>query len=202
MKELKTAILGGSFDPVHLGHLFLLHSAVSLTDYRRFIVVPAALSNYKIDSEPVATKTQRYEMLKLALEDFKTLYPSDSDADIRISEVELNRGGVSYTYDTVMGLKNTLGIDGRIGFIIGDDHIRALKGWYRYQDLKKEVEFIICPRENDKGLFSMLDSDLQYIVLDTKTVAPENSTEIRSGTGRGYLSKRVEEYVRKNNLYM
>ena len=94
MSKAKVAVLGGSFDPVHLGHLFLLHCAISMTDYRRFLIIPAKVSNFKQDSCPQASDADRLNMLHLALEDFRDLYPEDSGAEIEISTMELERGGV------------------------------------------------------------------------------------------------------------
>jgi len=60
MSSDKTAILGGSFDPVHLGHMFLLHCAVSMTDYSSFLIIPAKVSNFKQDNSPSGKHPQFY----------------------------------------------------------------------------------------------------------------------------------------------
>lgn len=202
MDKNKTAILGGSFDPVHKGHLFLLHQAVSLSPYRRFIIVPAALSNFKQDSRPVTQMQDRLNMIKLAIEDYKDLYPED-DAQIIISDTELKRGGVSYTYDTVIQIKQQYSIEDKLGLIIGDDHIRKLEEWYRFDQLKDEVEFIICPRNENPDVFNLIPETVSFIKLRTTSVAFENATAIRNNLSdnQNYLSNRVLEYVRKNRLY-
>lgn len=203
MSEIKTAILGGSFDPVHLGHLFLLNTVVENTDYRRFILVPAHLSNFKQDSKPLASDKQRLDMLKLALEDYKDIYGLKNGIEILVSDIELNAGGISYTYNTVATFRQKYSIRNRLGIIIGDDHIKLLKKWFNYEKLKAEVEFIICPRENDEALWSLLDNDLQYLRIKPEKIAVENSTEIRNNLdkSKNYLSGRVRDYVRKHNLY-
>lgn len=197
----KTAILGGSFDPVHLGHLFLLHNAVISTDYSRFILIPAKVSNFKIDARPVSSDKDRLEMLKLAIEDYHELYPQDKK-EIIVSDIELKRGGVSYTYDTVIELKNRYGINERLGLIMGDDHIASLSKWYRYDELKNEVQFIICPRSHLED-FDNIPRGLSYVVLKTETVKAENATDVRSNIDAysNYLSRRVLDYVREHNLY-
>lgn len=203
MKMIKTAILGGSFDPVHLGHLFLLHQSVVSTDYRRFILMPAALSNFKQNAKPKSSDMQRLKMLKLAVQDYKELYVQDEDVEIEVSDYELTKGGISYTYDTVIALKKIMKITDRIGFIIGDDHIETLNQWYKYDELKKEVEFIICPRNRANQSWDCLDSELQYIRLNPENIASQSSTAIRKNLrdNENYLSKRVLEYVKSNNLY-
>jgi len=197
----KTAILGGSFDPVHLGHLFLLHSAIEKTDYTRFVIVPAKVSNFKRDSRPVSTDADRLNMLNLAVEDFHTIYP-DNKKEIVVSNIELVRGGVSYTYDTVLEVKKQYNVDEKLGLIIGDDHIEKLTQWYRFNDLVKEVEFIICPR-NHREFLDEIPYGIDFRILDVEETKVENSTEIRSDINRysKYLSPRVLSYARERNLY-
>jgi len=197
----KTAILGGSFDPVHLGHLFLLHSAIEKTDYSRFIIIPAKVSNFKRDASPVSTDQDRLKMLQLAVEDFHDIYPGDGK-EIIISDMELVRGGISYTYDTVMEIKKQYNIQEKLGLIIGDDHIASLSKWYRFSDLAKEVEFIICPRDHQQD-FGIIPQNIEFKVLKTEETKVENATEIRNNI-KGffqYLSPRVLNYARERNLY-
>ena len=164
--ERKVAMLGGSFDPIHLGHLFLLHCAVSMSGYDTFIVVPAALSNFKRTNAPKATDNDRLEMLRLALLDYKDIYPQDCDADIRLSTMELDRGGVSYTYDTVMDLKRDMDIHGRLGLIMGDDQIPSLARWYRFDDLKREVPlYAAAIRTEPSGLLCLKVSYIRRLNL-------------------------------------
>lgn len=197
----KTAILGGSFDPVHIGHLYLLHNAVQQTDYSRFILVPAKVSNFKLDARPVSSDEDRINMLKLAVEDYHELYPEDKK-EIIVSDIELARGGISYTYDTVVQLKKQYNIEDRVGLIMGDDHIAALSKWYKYEELKNEVRFIICPR-NHKEDICKIPSDASYILLNVEQTKDENSTDIREHLDMysNYLSRRVLVYAKEKNLY-
>lgn len=198
----KVAILGGSFDPVHLGHLFLLHSAVKLTDYNHFILVPAKLSNFKQNARPVATDSQRLKMLELALEDYKSLYPNDRKVKIEISDTELKRGGISYTSDTVLEFVEKMGME-KLGLIIGDDHIKSLSDWHDFDLFKNKVQFLICSRYNKEGQWDNLPKDIDYIKLELDKTSPEDSTSIRNNVSKysDYLSKGVACYVRENNLY-
>lgn len=199
----KVALFGGSFDPVHLGHLAVLHNALNCTNYDIFLIVPAQLSNFKQDSIPKASSEDRLEMLRLAFEDFKELYPKDDISKLAISTIELDRGGVSYTYDTVMEIKKLYNITGRLGLLIGDDQIPKLTNWYRYEDLKKEVEFIICRRNPNGALWSLIPSDVSYVKLEPKALAPQSSSQYRENknTKTEYLSNRVRQYVEQKNLY-
>ncbi len=202
-KKKKVAMLGGSFDPVHLGHLSLLHNAILLSCYEKFLIVPAALSNFKQDNAPKATNKDRLEMLYLALEDYKELYPQDNNVDIEISTIELDRGGISYTYDTVMALKKSLNIDNLLGLIIGDDQIQNLTKWYKYEDLKNEVEFLICRRDSAQSHWTQIPKDVHYKKIEPKEIAPQSSSVFRENKTdyMNYLSKRVSQYVTEHNLY-
>lgn len=197
----KTAILGGSFDPIHIGHLYLLHAAVTHTDYSRFIVVPAKVSNFKLDARPVSSDDDRMNMVRLAIEDYHELYPRDKK-EIVASDSELKRGGISYTIDTVLEIKKQYNITDRIGLIMGDDHISALSKWYHFDQLKEEVEFIICPRNHKEDLHN-IPSGIVYQIMNVDSVKEENATAVRENVKEyeHYLSKRVLSYVRENNLY-
>ena len=201
MSKAKVAVLGGSFDPVHLGHLFLLHCAISMTDYRRFLIIPAKVSNFKQDSRPQASDADRLTMLRLALEDFRDLYPEDAGAEIEISTMELQRGGVSYTSDTIRELK-AKGDCGRIGLVMGDDHISGLTRWHDFDYLKQNVEFLICRRESSTSNWN-IPEDICYKALIPSEIAPQSSSAIRTDLegNLDYLSRRVREYVKANNLY-
>ncbi len=199
----KVALFGGSFDPVHLGHLAVLHNALKYSNYNLFLIVPAKLSNFKQTNIPKASSEDRLEMLRLAIEDYKDLYPEDDILKLVISTIELQRGGVSYTYDTVMEIKKAYNIIGRLGLLIGDDQIPMLTNWYRYDDLKKEVEFIICRREPSGALWSLLPNDISYVKIEPKALAPQSSSQYRESceTKEDYLSNRVRQYVKQKNLY-
>lgn len=207
MSKSNVVLFGGSFDPVHLGHLFLLHCAISMTDYSSFLLVPAKLSNFKRDSVPKASDSDRLEMLRLALMDYQDIYSQDyscnsENPDIRISAIELERGGISYTSDTVRSLKES-GYE-RIGLLIGDDHIEGLTRWHDYEYIRDNVEFLICRRNADGPLWDKLPDGIRYRALEPGEVFPQSSSAVRSDvSGKlDYLSERVREYVRAKHLYV
>ena len=203
MSGNRIAILGGSFDPVHLGHLFLLHCAVSMTDYTKFILIPAKLSNFKQDSSPLASDRCRLDMLSLALQDYRDIYPQDRDADIVVSDMEISRGGVSYTSDTVRFFRES-DPSAQIGLVMGDDHVGGLSRWHDFGYLKDNVEFLICRRNPDGECWDSLPDGLHYRKLEPGHLAPQSSSAVRSNVDAngGFLSKRVSEYVRANGLYI
>ena len=97
--KLKTALLGGTFNPVHLGHVHLFHEAYEKAGIQRLVLIPAYLSNFKRESHPVSFE-DRAEMLRLAIEDYHSLYPED-ELSIEVSLFEGERKGISYTSETI-----------------------------------------------------------------------------------------------------
>jgi len=96
---LKIGVLGGTFDPVHNGHLAMARAALNKFGLQRVIFVPAAISPYKT-GEPVASGDDRVAMLQRAI---------DGCPEYRISGIELERGGISYTIDTILQLQRDRG---------------------------------------------------------------------------------------------
>ena len=122
------------------------------------------------------------------------LFPSD-DVEIVISEVEKERGGISYTSDTIRHFLPIYGIDGKINFIIGDDLLSNLDKWYDYDFLKDHVRFLCFVRDGKSK--HPVDADVVFFNNDRVI---SSSTDVRSGD-LDMLSGRVRKYVEDNGLY-
>ncbi len=133
--EHTMAVLGGSFDPIHNGHLMIANYIIKHKIADEVLFVPACVSPFK-DGGAVASPEDRIEMVKLAIEGCEGLSYSD---------MELTREGKSYTYDTMMTLKQIYP-DVNLKFIIGMDNLATLNAWYKAQELVQHVDFIIYPR--------------------------------------------------------
>ncbi len=120
----RIGVFGGSFDPVHIGHLIIAQDAVEQLELDRLIFVPAAISPHKQQCQPVEGR-HRFEMLKLATE---------NHLRFEVSDLELSRGGVSYTFDTIQHLQ-AQHPDSEIFFIIGLDSLVELHLWRNVDDL-------------------------------------------------------------------
>lgn len=198
---IKLAILGGSFDPIHKGHLFLLHEAIKNIGIKKIIIIPNRISNFKQDFKAGATTNQRLEMVQLALSEYSNLYPADKDVDIVIDTCELDRKGISYTYDTVLEIKERYKIKDKIGIIIGDDIVPSLSKWYKFEELCNLVEFFICRRLEKEPDYCLLPKNVIYTKMKfSGELFKGSSSEFRI-SGDNILTKKVEEYVRENNLY-
>jgi nicotinate-nucleotide adenylyltransferase len=131
----KIGLFGGSFDPVHLGHLLVAQAAVEELGLDRLFFVPAAQSPFKPDSKP-APAVVRLQLLRLALA---------GRTGCEIDEQEIRRGGVSYTVDTLRDYANRFP-GARLFYLIGTDHVAHLPEWREPAELAKLAEFVVIPR--------------------------------------------------------
>lgn len=209
VKPVPTAMVGGSFNPVHLGHLHLVHTVVTSTRYRQFIFVPVAQNNFKRDASLVEAH-HRLNMLNLSFAAYGRLYPEDPPITLVSDPCEIERGGVSYTYDTVKDLYLKYSIRGRLGLVMGDDLLSDLPKWHAYEEMKELVSFVVIRRDKEAKPFHDYAVDLEYI--DNARVE-DSSTAIREACAslgrdeplpqdiRSLMSEEVADYVQQNRLY-
>jgi len=131
----RIGLFGGSFDPVHLGHLLVAQAAREELDLARLFLIPAAQSPFKPDRQPTPAP-ERLRLLRLALAG-KTWCELD--------EQEIRRGGVSYTIDTARDYAGRFP-EAQLFYLIGADHLPQLPKWRAAQDLARLVEFVVIPR--------------------------------------------------------
>jgi nicotinate-nucleotide adenylyltransferase len=136
--ELKIGLYGGSFDPVHLGHLLVAQAAVEELNLERLYFIPAAQSPFKPDSRP-APATARLQLLRLALA---------GRTRCEIDEQEIRRGGVSYTIDTLRDYRKRFPT-AELFYLIGADHAPQLKEWRQPDELAQMAEFVVVPRPGE-----------------------------------------------------
>jgi nicotinate-nucleotide adenylyltransferase len=135
---MKLGILGGSFDPVHLGHLLVAQAAIEELGLDRLFFVPAAQSPFKPESRP-APAAARLQLLRLALA---------GKTNCEIDGQEIQRGGISYTVDTLRDYaKNFPGAE--LSYLIGADHAAHLPKWRAPAELAQLAEFVVIPRPGE-----------------------------------------------------
>ncbi|MDR1288169.1 MAG: nicotinate (nicotinamide) nucleotide adenylyltransferase [Treponema sp.] len=135
---MRFAILGGSFNPVHLGHLYLAEAALSFLDYDRVIFVPAFRSPFKTETPGAAVAApDRFDMLASSLA---------GSPDFALDNCEIKREGVSYTIDTVIDIEKRYRPSGKPGLILGDDLAADLPSWRSFEDLLEKTDIIIARR--------------------------------------------------------
>ncbi|MEA5033510.1 MAG: nicotinate (nicotinamide) nucleotide adenylyltransferase [Sphaerochaeta sp.] len=204
---MRTAVIGGTYDPVHLGHMHLLHSLVQLTDYERVLIIPVANPPHK-QHETAVSSEDRLHMLSLALSEYHERYPNDRPVEVHVDSCEIERGGTSFMFDTVQNLTKRYGINGKIGMVIGDDLLSGLRRWYRFDELRHEVEFIICRRSLERPP-QVLPPGVLGRFLENP-VMEDSSTHVRSLLAGGEVSemelsslvpKSVVHYILDHGLY-
>lgn len=198
-KEHVVGLFGGSFDPVHNGHLAAARTALAFGRLDRVIFIPASVSPFKQD-DMQAAGVHRLEMLRLA---------TASEPRMCISDVEILQSGVSYTIDTVRHFLAVLpGV--KLFFIIGADALVSLHQWKEVQTLVRLCDFITLSRSGSRiDALPELDERIAQRLLN-RVVHDFNeevsSTEIRKRVGAGlsvvdYVHRDVERYIVKHGLY-
>jgi len=194
-----TLVLGGSFDPVHLGHIACARSAAEQIGAKRVLLIPAWRSPFKTATGR-ASALDRLAMCRLAVQ---------GEAMFDVSEIELERGLVSpdspsYTVDTAQQLAES----GDIAWLIGTDHLPKLAQWHRFEELKKLVRLVVMRRAGetiDRDLLPQSVREIASDVIDVPSMAI-SSTDIREqiSTGRsitGMVHPDVEKFIIDQGLY-
>ena len=187
---MRTIIIGGSFNPVHNGHLYVSEELKIQMGYERVIFVPSNISAHKSNDELVSSDN-RINMLELAL--------NNSDSLIDLCEIE--RGGVSYMIDTVKSIKSRYRISGRTGLFIGDDLVSGFKSWHNADELLDAVDIVVAHRDSDSEIRTSLI--YKYISNVTINISSTDIRErIKAGKAFRYLiPESVYNYILDRGLY-
>ena len=132
---MKLGIFGGSFDPVHLGHLLVAQAAVEELGLDCLFFIPAAQSPFKPENKP-ASAAIRLQLLRLALA---------GKTDCEIDDQEIRRGGISYTVDTLRDYAGKFPA-AKLFYLIGADNVPKLNEWREPVELARRAEFVAIPR--------------------------------------------------------
>lgn len=199
MKSSNIGILGGTFNPIHVGHLMIAEEARQSFDLEKVIFIPDSIPPHKsVDS---ATPMQRLEMTKIAIEENPYFCASD---------MELQRTGPSYTFDTIKDLKKKYGPNHKLFFIAGTDTIQDLPNWLNPEALLDLCEFIGCARpdgteaiDNIIAHFGPLGSRIHKLEVPTMELS---STELRYRIRHGisvryFIPPKVLQYIQDNEVY-
>jgi nicotinate-nucleotide adenylyltransferase len=152
---MNIGLFGGSFDPIHRGHLALAEAAASRYSLRQVLFVPASVPPHK-QKQPLTAYIHRYAMVTLATQDEKQFKPSLLEApELAVAELRPagqprvavpTPGTANYSIDTVRRLKQTLKKSDRLFFLIGMDAFRDIAKWHEARTLLAECDFVIASR--------------------------------------------------------
>ena len=199
----RLAIMGGTFDPIHMGHLRMAHAVQQQLAFDRVVFLPSYIPPHKQTRSDFASWQDRLAMVELAVQNY---------ADFVVSSLEFDRGGISYTYDTVNFLQE-LWPDAAIYLIIGEDSLTQLYTWYRALDLLRLVYFVAAERPGYEGEVGVARLTKAYGSWAAEKIihaeVPEtaiSSTEIRKRLRegkpiRGMVPMAVDQYIYERGLY-
>lgn len=183
------AVLGGSFDPIHLGHLHIAKQILEKSPVEQVIFVPNGIHNFKKDQLRLDFD-QRYALVQEAIKD-----------EARFTISALDRDGSGYTADLMRSFQTAYPTQKYV-FVIGSDNLQGLKAWFDYAWLRQYIGFLILPRPG----FEINESDLAGLkacILDIE-LSPISATQIRNLISRGesihgLVPKGLEKQI--NKLY-
>ncbi|MGD0469555.1 MAG: nicotinate-nucleotide adenylyltransferase [Terriglobales bacterium] len=218
---MNIGLFGGSFDPIHRGHLALAQAAASRYSLRQVLFVPANVPPHK-QKQPLTAFIHRYAMVTLATQDERRFVPS---------LLESASEGVNYSIDTVRRLKRTLKKSDRLFFLVGIDAFRDVAQWHEARSLLGECDFIVASRPGYslRDVAESLPEDLRPPAAVTRPFHKQpakgdlvlpgvtlhllegvhqsiSATAIRAAAAQGkplarWLDPRVADYIRKHGLY-
>lgn len=198
----KYGIMGGTFDPIHMGHLFIAQSALKELKLDKVMFIPTGTPPHKKDRN-ITSSMDRYIMTTLAI---------NSNDDFCVSPIEVLKNEQSFTIDTVNELLNVKK-DVEFYFITGADSFLSIQTWKDYEELFKKITFVVVTRPGFTN--QELDSKINYFLTKykakvIKVLVPSleiSSTDIRNRVVNGKTIKYlvhedVEKYINKNRLYL
>lgn len=193
--------MGGTFDPIHIGHLVTAEVARHEFNLERVFFVPAGNPPHK-RGQNVSSGEHRYLM---------TLLATAANPAFHLSKVEIDRGGFSYTYDTVKYFLTEYG-PCEVYFITGADAIRDIPTWHRHQELLQISHFVAATRPGFRlddylNLQHFSANELEHIHLLEVPSLAVSSTDVRARVRevrpiKYLVPEGVEHYIHKHRLYL
>lgn len=201
-KARRIGVMGGTFDPIHYGHLVAAEVARAEFDLEKVIFIPVGRHPHK-KQQKITVPEHRYRMTVLA---------TSSNPGFEVSRIEIDKAGISYSSDTVRNLKKIYGEDSKIYFITGADAVLELLTWHNIKELLKLCEFIAVTRpgfdkkeleQKIEEISSNYNAEIKRIEVPLLAIS---STDIRDRFRNGkpikyLLPEAVEEYIGENRLY-
>lgn len=195
-------LMGGTFSPIHYGHLLICESIREEFKLKRVIFMPAKRPPHK-DIEQIAEAENRLEMVRIAVDD---------NPYFEVSDLEMRREGASYTVDTLKTLRESSETHEKLGLIVGADSLVQFKTWKNYQKIITLATIIVTSRPDTDE--SLLDNSIEIlrtqhgatILKSTNEAMNYASTEIRDRVKKGLsiryrVPPKVEAYIYEKGLY-
>lgn len=199
---MKIGIMGGTFDPIHNGHLIIGEYARTKLNLDKIIFIPVGIPPHKDDNK-ISNPSARLMMTKLAVA---------SNLYFHLSSIEVDRVGTTYTIDTIINLKDEYKED-ELYFVIGGDSIFEIEKWKSFDQLIKLCKFVVLERpgrikeDMDKKIIELKSSYKIELQKIESPLIDISSTEIRDRVKKGLSIKylvpeSVENYITEHKLYL
>ncbi|MGL5964107.1 MAG: nicotinate (nicotinamide) nucleotide adenylyltransferase [Fusobacteriaceae bacterium] len=195
---MKIAVFGGSFNPIHLGHVKMVEYLCENFDFDKIIVIPAGIPAHKNGYS--VSGIDRYNMCKLAFTSF---------SKVEVSSIEIETTGVCYTVDTLMSLKSRYR-DADFYEVIGEDSANYFDTWKDFEKILRESRVIVFRREseeeyrlpNRKNSFLYLETPyFQYSSTEIRYYLEKKSLEDNLKKLKEMLPQKTLDYIFEKNLY-
>ena len=199
----RIGIFGGSFDPIHNGHLHLAEEARCMAKLDQVLFIPTWISPFKQDSDPASCQ-QRLDMVRIA---------TSSNPSFAVSDMEIRREAVSYTADTLKRCREMMGEDTRLYFITGTDTFLTIEKWYHAEEILTQYSFIIGSRPGyrEEDLIDVIErvrerygTDVLKIEIPRLEISSSDIRDsIRIGKSVRYLlPDPLLHYIERHQLYL
>jgi nicotinate-nucleotide adenylyltransferase len=183
---MKIAIYGGTFDPIHHGHLILARQAMEELKLDLVSFVPAAESPFKPNHQSTPAH-HRLEMVRLAIQ---------NESGFIVDALEVERGGTSFSIDTVLAIGKKFP-DAELFFLLGEDNADHLREWHRFAELERLLQFVVLSRTDKR-----LPKRYPVIRRHFEISATEIRNRVANRQSITYLVPEVVlRYIRDHNLY-
>lgn len=193
---IKIGILGGAFNPVHVGHVKLAKQAYEALKLDKMLIIPTAVSPHKHNAE--ISYEDRFKMCELAFA---------AEKNYEICDIEKKQIGKNYTINTVRSLKEAYPKDAVFYLIIGADMLFSFRKWYRYEALLGECKVVAAAREEESYAdMQEYANEIGRIKVLNLPVTVASSTEIREKIADGkdvsdLVPESVLQYINEKGLY-
>lgn len=190
---MRVGVYGGSFDPPHIGHLILAADAVRNLELDLLLFVPAATQPFKADRAGTASPKQRSEMVELAI---------GGASCFKLDKVELERGGLSYTVDTLEELsRRTAGAE--LFLVVGEDALDDFAKWRSPGRIKELATIAILRRHGAASQRPLPPGVVEASSRLVEVSATEIRSRVKAGNSiRGFVPESVQTYIEANALYV
>ena len=196
VKDMKLGLMGGTFNPIHIGHLKIASKVLDIFNLAKVIFIPSGNPPHKNKGE-IIDAAHRLKMIKLAINNYKKF---------EVSDIEIKRKGKSYTLDTIEQIKETYGINTDIYFIAGADSALDLPNWKEPLKILSLAHFVAVERP-EFSLEGLNEKYRKRIItvggISINISSSDIRRRIREGKSIRFLvPRKVEEYIRENKLYI